>query len=312
MSDIKISAIVSTYNEEHNLEELYKSLTGLDEYIIVDHGSTDKTIEKAKALGFTVYEEDVPVVPVTKDDIDEFKRRLGFDPIFQVGNTMPIWVQAWNNTVSHTTHDWVFMPDADEFVTWDLDKVKELMPQVDIISCNYIQSRNADGTPDVEFQNTKLFKKSKCWYEGQIHGAISAYGARVAFSPDMEIDHRQTKKDYRQTYLPTMEYWMLKEPDNRMAYYLGREYFNYQKWDKCIALFQIFLRKAYDPKQTLEALSRIAVSHLNLGMKDEAEKYCFEALKKDPLNIESLKIMASISGYDVQQKWKKILSVASS
>lgn len=312
MPDIKISAVISTYNEEHNLEELYKSLNGLDELIIVDHGSTDKTIEKAKALGFTVYEDDITVDSVTQDDVTEFKRRFGFEPIFKAGNTMPHGVRTWNAATSYATHDWIFNPDADEFVTWDLKKVKELMNDADIISCKYIQSRDSQGNPVEYFDNSKLFKKSKVWYEGRIHSTISTYGARVAFSPDMEIDHRQTKKDYRQTYLPIIEYTMLKEPSNRMAYYMGREYFNYRMWDKSIAAYQIFLRKAYDQKQIIEALSRIAVSHLNLNMRDKAEFYCFEALKKDPTALEPLKIMASISDFDVQQKWKKIIAAVTS
>ena len=45
---IKISAVVSAYNEEKNIEKCLKSLKFADELIVIDNGSTDKTGELAK------------------------------------------------------------------------------------------------------------------------------------------------------------------------------------------------------------------------------------------------------------------------
>lgn len=47
-SDIKISAYLITLNESRHLEEVLASLSGVDEIVIVDSGSTDGTLEIAE------------------------------------------------------------------------------------------------------------------------------------------------------------------------------------------------------------------------------------------------------------------------
>lgn len=44
----KISAVIITKNEEKNIERCLKSLTWVDEIVVVDSGSTDKTVEICK------------------------------------------------------------------------------------------------------------------------------------------------------------------------------------------------------------------------------------------------------------------------
>jgi glycosyltransferase involved in cell wall biosynthesis len=53
--DVRISVIVLTHNEEHNLPACLESLRGLDcEVFVVDSGSTDRTVGIAKAAGAEV------------------------------------------------------------------------------------------------------------------------------------------------------------------------------------------------------------------------------------------------------------------
>lgn len=53
---INISAVIITYNEEHNLKDCINSLKGLcNEIIVVDAHSTDNTLTIAKSLGAKVY-----------------------------------------------------------------------------------------------------------------------------------------------------------------------------------------------------------------------------------------------------------------
>lgn len=52
---IALSCCIPTLNEEQNIEKCIKSILWVDEIIVLDSGSTDKTVEIAKSLGANVY-----------------------------------------------------------------------------------------------------------------------------------------------------------------------------------------------------------------------------------------------------------------
>jgi (heptosyl)LPS beta-1,4-glucosyltransferase len=86
-----VSAIVLTLNEEALIERCLESLAFLDEVVVVDSGSTDRTRELAAARGATVVEQEW----------------LGWVPQRQVG------IRAARN-------DWVMVVEADEIVSPEL------------------------------------------------------------------------------------------------------------------------------------------------------------------------------------------------
>ncbi len=53
---MKISATIITYNEERNVARVIESLRCCDEVVVVDNGSTDRTVEIASKLGARVIE----------------------------------------------------------------------------------------------------------------------------------------------------------------------------------------------------------------------------------------------------------------
>ena len=55
---IKISAVIITYNEEEHLEKCLRSITGIvDDIIVVDSFSTDRTIEICNAFNVRVVKQ---------------------------------------------------------------------------------------------------------------------------------------------------------------------------------------------------------------------------------------------------------------
>ena len=101
----KVSATVLTFNEESNIRECLESVSWADEIVVIDSGSSDKTIKIAKQ-----YTDKVLV------------------------NPWPGFKGQKNFAVDNASHDWIFNIDADERVPDPLkNKILELLsnPEID-------------------------------------------------------------------------------------------------------------------------------------------------------------------------------------
>jgi len=91
--DPKISCIMITFNEEDNLHSSLESVSWCDEIIVVDSGSTDKTLDICKEFNCKIYHNDF----------------IGYG-------------EQKRFAVLKASNDWVLNIDADEFVSEDLRK----------------------------------------------------------------------------------------------------------------------------------------------------------------------------------------------
>ena len=89
---MKISATIITYNEELNLPRALESLRCCDEILVVDSGSTDRTVEIAERYGARVLEANWRGYAGQK-----------------------------NYAADQAEHDWVLSLDADEALSEDLE-----------------------------------------------------------------------------------------------------------------------------------------------------------------------------------------------
>lgn len=89
---MKISATIITYNEERNLPRAIESLRCCDEIVIVDSGSTDRTVEIAERFGARVLEANWRGYAGQK-----------------------------NYASDMASHDWILSIDADEALSEDLE-----------------------------------------------------------------------------------------------------------------------------------------------------------------------------------------------
>lgn len=99
---MKLSVAIATFNEEKNLPACLNSVRGLaDEIVIVDGGSTDKTVAIAKKYGAKVIITDNP-------------------PIFHINK---------QKAIDACTGEWILQLDADERVTLKLkEEIKSEIP----------------------------------------------------------------------------------------------------------------------------------------------------------------------------------------
>lgn len=119
----KLSVVIATYNEENNLLECLKSVEDLaNEIVIVDGGSTDKTVEIAKSFKANIIITDNP-------------------PIFHINK---------QKALEQAKHEWILQLDADERVT------KELAGEIlDIINMEDIEIEKYQSS----LSNKDLFLK---------------------------------------------------------------------------------------------------------------------------------------------------------
>ncbi len=89
---MKISATIITYNEERNISRVIESLRCADEVVVVDSGSTDRTVELASKLGARVLES-------------PWRGYAG----------------QKNLASEHASHDWILSLDADEALSEALE-----------------------------------------------------------------------------------------------------------------------------------------------------------------------------------------------
>jgi glycosyltransferase involved in cell wall biosynthesis len=94
MSNINLSAVVITKNEQDNIVNCLKSLSFCDEVIVIDDLSTDNTVSLAKKLGATIY---------TRELTTSFSDQR-------------------NSGLSKAKGKWVLFIDADEIVSKNLQK----------------------------------------------------------------------------------------------------------------------------------------------------------------------------------------------
>jgi glycosyltransferase involved in cell wall biosynthesis len=96
-----ISVVQATYNEEANIADCLSSVKDwVDEMIVVDEQSTDRTVEIAKSLGARVYVEP-------------------HEQIFHITK---------NKAINHAQSDWILQIDTDERITKEMrDEILDIL-----------------------------------------------------------------------------------------------------------------------------------------------------------------------------------------
>ena len=163
---MKISAIMLTCNEGESLHRVFKSLSWVDEIIVVDDNSTNDTVDIARSYGAKVY-----VRSLNKD----FGAQRNF-------------------SISKATGDWIIKMDPDEFVPEaTAQKIKEtLMRDNNRFAAYKLIRRNVLfgkelKSPVGEECMLRIFKRDRVLFKGSVHPNIIVDGD-IGFI-DAEILH---------------------------------------------------------------------------------------------------------------------------
>ena len=130
----ELSAFLLSLNEAENVHDLMETLKGVRDVVVLDNGSTDDTVKLFREHGARVYDTSALFkYSPTQEDIDAFRKQFGFDPPFATGDMFEHTGERRNHGASLCRNDWVFNPDCDEFVDWDLKKIKPMLDRKSVV-----------------------------------------------------------------------------------------------------------------------------------------------------------------------------------
>ncbi len=130
---INLSLVMITKNEEGNIERCLRSVEGLaNEIVIVDTGSTDRTIEIARSLNANVFQHT-------------------FEPFS--------FAKARNKALRYAMGDWILQLDADEELASSSREQLEAIIQEEKNQAYICNLQNSIEHEDqVKFQSVRLFR----------------------------------------------------------------------------------------------------------------------------------------------------------
>lgn len=210
---ISISLCIIVKNEEKVLKRCLTSAKDIvDEIIIIDTGSTDKTKEIANEFTDKVYDFEW---------IDDFSA-------------------ARNYSFSKATKDYILWLDADDVILNNdkeqfLELKNTLDTSTDIVMMKYNVGFDENGTPNFSYYRERLIKREKNYkWKSPIHEVITPTG-KLKYS-DICITHKKEEIKRSTRNLEIFEKLLSKNTqlDARQLYYYARELMYNEQYDKSI------------------------------------------------------------------------------
>lgn len=257
---MKIAVYTIVLNEEKHIERWFNSCKDADYKIIVDTGSTDKTIEIVKNLGCTVYE--INISPWRFDDA----RNISLSLIPQ-------------------DVDYCICMDADEVLSEGWRELIELTPEdTTRIRYRYIWSWKDDGSPDVEFWGNKVHSRYGYRWKHPVHEVLSSSIDEKEYYASFQIHHFPDNSKPR-NYLDLLIQAVDEDPkDPRNIFYLGREYYFLNIKELAAEKFKTYLSL---PTANWASERARAMRYLSNCEIEQKEPWLLKAIAEEPNRRES-------------------------
>jgi tetratricopeptide (TPR) repeat protein len=273
MERYKVCVYAICKNEAGFVDRWMDSMGEADAVVVTDTLSTDDTVERLRARGATVF-------------IDEVKP-WRFDV-------------ARNISLGHVPED------ADICVCTDLDEYfnpgwRENLEKAwrahdpatpggiaRLGKYLYNWSLKPDGSPDVQFYYDKAHSRHGFRWTCPVHEYVRYQGALplvVVPVEGMVLNHAPDPLKSRGSYLPLLEMGVREAPgDERMRYYLGREYLYAGEWGKCVEALTAYLAlpRATWREERCAAMRWIAKAFHGAGQAGQAYAWYYRAVAEAP------------------------------
>ncbi len=278
-----ISVCMMVKNEEAHLERCLKSVQGfVDEIIVVDTGSRDRTMDIARAFDVLLFEH----------------------PWFDDFSGMR------NITIGYAQGDWIVILDGDEELeAGDGELIREAATDT---SCNgkYFQVHNLleNGAKDWVCESVRMFKNDgHIRYEGIVHNNI-VISPPIQTTPiriyhygyDLDAEKKAAKFERTTSLLKKV---LAETPDDaRAMFYLMKSYGSAGKKEEAIEYGERFLELARGRNLKLtdtywyEALWTLSAAWIASGDLEKAEEYVKKGMDLDPDYADMYHLLGKIRG----------------
>lgn len=252
-------------DEEKTLPRLLDSVKGgvLDEIVIVDTGSKDRTIEISKSYGAKVYEFAW---------IDDF-------------------AAARNYSFSKITTDFVLWLDADDvLLPEDRARLIALKPELgkaDAYLMMYNYAQDEFNQPVCKFYRHRILRTNpRVQWALPIHEHLCIPpGSREAMT-NIVVTHKRTGEGAAADAgrnIRMLRKALLQHPDNqRVKFYLGKELYSEGKHEELITTLEDYLTRGDWHDNQVNAYYWIAMSQMTLNRDEKAIDACMRGIRLDP------------------------------
>lgn len=248
----------------------------VDEIVVVDTGSVDKTLD---------------IVKKYTDKIYHFTWINDFSA-------------ARNYSFDQCTGDFIFWVDSDDYILpEDIKKVNELdYSDKEIIIGNYEYAHDEFGKSISTVPRERIVKRSlNLRWQGPIHEVLPLNGQ--IYISDISTHHNKQHGSSERN-LKMLEDIVKTDPSPRNLYYLGKEYFEVGRTDDAVKYLEIFVSKKEGFWEDIyQAYYKMAQIYLNKGDEAAFKENLFKSLAIEERWAEPYNLMGLF--YMNKQQWDK-------
>ena len=283
---MRISLCMIVRQEEETLERCLESIAdAVEEIIIVDTGSTDRTKEIARRFTDKIYD-----FPWVED-----------------------FAAARNFAFSKGTGEYLLWMDADDILPQEeREKLLALKDDLrknpcDVVMMLYDTGFDENGQANFSYYRERLLRRCpQARWQGRVHEVIPPFG-QVRYE-EIHFQHRKEKQEYSDRNLRIYEK-MLAEGEKLNArewFYYGRELFAHGKYEQAAEVFREFLENPEGwLENKLEAVRMLAHCLQAVGKVEEGISVLLEGLKFAPPTGEHC---CEIGGYFYEKgQWEQAI-----
>lgn len=284
---MKVAVYSIAKNEEHFIERWVESASDADQIVLLDTGSSDKTIELAQS--------------VLSKHPDGFVSTQTFSP--------------WRFDVARNASLSLIDKDIDICIALDVDEVLvdgwrgaledclRKNPSTTRPRYKYVWSWKDDGSEGLVYGGDKIHSRHGYVWKHPVHEVIKPIGMEVQeWVSDLQIHHFPDRTKSRSQYFDLLRLAVEEDPaDDRNQFYLAREYFFHNQHTDALKHFEVFLTLS-----RWNAERAAAYRYMAKIDNSNAENLLYKAVAEDPTRRENWLHLARL--YYSRRDWRGVKS----